>query len=267
MPRIEHIIENEIEKKHCGKCKTFKNILEFGNSSTNWDKLRSTCKNCLKEDNKNNKEKKTEYNKKYWVETKEEQSAKHKKWTEENKEHVKEKMNEWLEKNKEHKKEKDKEYRINNWEAKKKYNREWQKKDYHDMKTNPERKDELAIHKIKYNTSRRIREMLGSKKSSKTMEYVGCSLEDLKLHLEKQFTKEMSWDNYGHKDGWHIDHILPCDAFNFNFKLESKACFYYKNLRPLNAVENIIKKNKFEKTEFDLYLSWYKENIHKKDLQ
>jgi len=111
MPRIEHLIENNIEKKHCGKCKTYKNILDFGYSCNMWDNLRPTCKDCLKEINLNNK--------KYWVETKEDQTERHKKWREENKEHVKEKMKEWVEKNKVYKKQKDKEYRINNWEKKK----------------------------------------------------------------------------------------------------------------------------------------------------
>jgi len=274
MPRIEHINENNIEKKYCGKCKKYNQLSDFGNSSTTWDNLRPTCKNCLKEFNLNNKEKRTEYNKKYWTETKEDQTIKHKKWVEENKEHVKEKMKEWLDNNKEYKKEKDKEYRINNWDKKKEYNREWKRKNYHDMKTNPERKNELARYKIKYNTARRIREMLGFKKSNKTMEYVGCSLEDFKIYLEKQFTKEMSWDNYGEdknndkKNAWQIDHIIPCDAFNFDNENEVKACFYFKNLRPLWASENIIKKNKFDKNTLDTYLNWYNTNVlNKKKVQ
>jgi hypothetical protein len=271
MPRIEHLIENNIEKKHCGKCKTYKNILDFGYSCNTWDNLRPTCKDCLKEINLNNKDKITEYNKKYWVETKEEQTEKHKKWREENKEHVKEKMKEWLEKNKEHKKQKDKEYRINNWEKKKEYNRDWKRKNYLDMKTNPERKEELIKYKIKTNTSRRIREMLSFKKSNRTIEYVGCSLDDFKLHLENQFIDKMSWDNYGEdaskdkKNAWHIDHIIPCDAFDFDDEFETKACFYYKNLRPLWASENIIKKNTFNKELFKTYLEMFKKETNVKE--
>ena len=36
MPRIEHIVENNIEKKHCGKCKTYKLLEVFGNSCSSW---------------------------------------------------------------------------------------------------------------------------------------------------------------------------------------------------------------------------------------
>ena len=116
MPRIEHIVENNIEKKHCGKCKTYKSLEIFGNSCSSWDGLRTTCKECLKLENIQNKDKRTEYNKKYWEETKELQSEKCKKWRENNKEHVKENMKKWYENNKEYKKEKDKEYRIKNWD-------------------------------------------------------------------------------------------------------------------------------------------------------
>ena len=149
MPRIEHKIENNVEKKHCGKCKTFKPLDNFGNASDTWDLLRNTCKDCLKQENLNKKDKITEYNKKYWQETKKEQTEKNKKWKEENSEYYKAYMRNWLENNKEHKREKDKEYRIKNWEKRKEQINRWRKKDYHDMKTNPERREELFLLKIK----------------------------------------------------------------------------------------------------------------------
>lgn len=272
MPRIEHITENNVEMKFCGKCKKFNPLDNFGNSCSTWDKLRPTCKNCLKEINLLNKDKRTEYNKQYWEKTKDEQKEKCKKWREENKEYVKEKMTEWLENNKEYKKQKDKEYRINNWEKKKEYNRNWQRKNYADMKSNPERAEELAQYKIKTNTSRRIREILGSNKSEKCMDYVGISLDDFKLHLEKQFTKEMTWENYGEnkdknkKDAWHIDHYIPCKAFDLSDPIQVKACFYYKNLRPLWASENIEKKDEYDEDELKEYLEWYNTNVENKKL-
>ena len=73
--------------------------------------MRTTCKECLKLENIKNKDKRTEYNKKYWIETKELQSEKYKKWRENNKEHVKEhvkeNMKKWYENNKEHEKDKE----------------------------------------------------------------------------------------------------------------------------------------------------------------
>lgn len=273
MPRIEHKIENNVEKKHCGKCKTFKPLDNFGNASDTWDLLRNTCKECLKQENIKNKDKRTEYNKKYWEITKDDQKEKCKKWREENSDYRKAYQQNWLENNIELKKQLDKEYRIKNWDKKKAYNREWQKKNYQDMKNNPERKEELFLLKIKKNTARRIREMLGTNKSQKAIEYVGIPIDQFKEHLEKQFLDGMTWDNYGEdvfKDkvkAWHIDHIIPCNAFDFSNPIHVKACFYYKNLRPLWAKDNIVKKDTYDKNEFNKYLKWYIDNISNNKLE
>lgn len=47
-------------------------------------------------------------------------------------------------------------------------------------------------------------------KNDKTVNILGYSAEDLKVHLEKQFADGMSWDNHGE---WHIDHIKPVSSF------------------------------------------------------
>jgi hypothetical protein len=73
-------------------------------------------------------------------------------------------------------------------------------------------------------------------KSISTIKLIGCNIEFLKQHLEKQFTKGMTWKNYG---DWHIDHILPCYTFDLSKKSEQLKCFNYKNLRPLWAEENL----------------------------
>ena len=68
-------------------------------------------------------------------------------------------------------------------------------------------------------------------------------MEKLKKHLEKQFQKGMTWNNYG-MYGWHIDHIIPCSAFNLNLESEQRKCFNYTNLQPLWAIDNIKKGDK-----------------------
>ncbi len=83
----------------------------------------------------------------------------------------------------------------------------------------------------------------GARKSISTLDLVGCSLQQLKVHLESQFREGMSWDNHG-QHGWHIDHIIPCFGFNLNDSEEQKQCFHYTNLQPLWAHENHSKKNK-----------------------
>jgi hypothetical protein len=40
----------------------------------------------------------------------------------------------------------------------------------------------------------------------------------------------MSWDNYGKV--WHIDHIIPCAAFNHENQEEVNRCWNYKNYSP-----------------------------------
>ncbi len=75
-------------------------------------------------------------------------------------------------------------------------------------------------------------------KSERTSELVGCSLLELRTHLEKQFQCGMSWDNYGK---WHIDHIKPCMKFDLTKLSERQQCFHYSNLQPLWATENLAK--------------------------
>jgi hypothetical protein len=85
--------------------------------------------------------------------------------------------------------------------------------------------------------------MDGRSKSKHTMELLGCSIEEFKIYLEKQFTKGMNWGNYG-KKGWHIDHILPCASFDLTDPEQQKKCFHYTNLQPLWAEDNYKKKDK-----------------------
>lgn len=224
-------------QRKCTKCQAWKASSEYYKHKKNSDKLMPHCKSCDNE--------------------------KSKKWREANKEHVKNKMKEWLENNKEHKKQKDREYRIQNWDKKKTYNREYAKKKYHEMKNDPACTHEFAQHKIKKNTSRRIREMLGQKKSQKCLDYVGCSLDKLKNHLEKTMEDGMHWRNYGEsktfgkKYAWHIDHIIPCDAFDFNHLVEKYACFHYKNLRACWWDDNIVKHATYDKEDKERYMKWF----------
>jgi hypothetical protein len=77
----------------------------------------------------------------------------------------------------------------------------------------------------------------GNSKSARTMELLGCSADELKKHLEAKFQTGMTWGNYG-RDGWHIDHIIPCASFDLSKSEEQKRCFDFMNLQPLWADEN-----------------------------
>lgn len=80
-------------------------------------------------------------------------------------------------------------------------------------------------------------------KSKKWSKILGYTPDELKAHIEKQFTKGMSWKNKG---DWHIDHIVPVSSFKLtgiddpNFH----SCFGLHNLRPMWAKDNMAKSNK-----------------------
>jgi hypothetical protein len=80
-------------------------------------------------------------------------------------------------------------------------------------------------------------------KSARTMKLVGCSIEELKNYLKKQFVAGMSWKNHGK---WHVDHIRPCITFDLSKPNEQRKCFHYTNLQPLWAIDNLEKKDKFQ---------------------
>jgi YesN/AraC family two-component response regulator len=84
-------------------------------------------------------------------------------------------------------------------------------------------------------------------KSVRTEKLIGCSVEQLKQHLESKFVKGMSWSNHGSgwngmgMKEWHIDHIKPCASFDLSKPSEQHKCFHYTNLQPLWATENLSK--------------------------
>jgi hypothetical protein len=95
--------------------------------------------------------------------------------------------------------------------------------------------------KIKSLLRRRLLNAVGKNfKKGKAIEYLGCSIEEFKTHIAKQFKDGMAWDN--HKvDVWHIDHIKPCDSFDLTKEEEQRICFHYSNMQPLWAKENYSK--------------------------
>ena len=92
------------------------------------------------------------------------------------------------------------------------------------------------------NLRSRISQFIKSKKihkDNKTLDLVGLSLNELKIHLQSQFKEGMSWENYG---SWHIDHIIPLSSAQTTEEF-NKLC-HYTNLQPLWASENLSKGNK-----------------------
>ncbi len=89
-----------------------------------------------------------------------------------------------------------------------------------------------------------VSDCLNGKKAWKSWQHLlGYSIDDLMVHLERQFSRGMSWDNR-HK--WHIDHIVPVASFDFNCSKshEFQACWALTNLRPMWAEANRQKSDK-----------------------
>jgi len=85
-------------------------------------------------------------------------------------------------------------------------------------------------------------------KKTNTLNLLGAqSWEQIQHYIESQFLEGMFWDNHGE---WHIDHHKPVDWFIKNKDLTKeevqKECFNYLNLRPLWAIDNLKKSNKWE---------------------
>ena len=113
-----------------------------------------------------------------------------------------------------------------------------------------ERGDPLLIikNRIRCRTKGAIRAMNIRKKSS-THEMLGCSWLTLKSHLEKRFSKGMTWDNIGR---WHIDHIIPLSSARTEKELIRLA--HFSNLQPLWAKDNLVKNDSIVDCQPELIL-------------
>jgi len=73
----------------------------------------------------------------------------------------------------------------------------------------------------------------GYRKSRRLQEILRCSIPEFIHHIERQFTRGMSWTNQG---AWEIDHIVPLSTARTEAELT--ALFCHTNMRPLWKREN-----------------------------
>ena len=97
-------------------------------------------------------------------------------------------------------------------------------------------KPQGRIHKAMRDGIRHAMKGSGTTKTLRTMAIVGCSIDALKVHLERQFKRGMTWSNYGKL--WQIDHITPVSYFDLTEPTQLALCFNWQNLRPLFAKKN-----------------------------
>jgi len=132
-----------------------------------------------------------------------------------------------------------KKWRQQNKEDLRAKHKEWMKSDKGKELHRKYRK--YPFNKIKHNLRRRMSDFLKKARAEKVSvsRLIGCSSLEFKQHIEKQFRRGMTWDNYG--THWHVDHILPCASFDHTNKKQIAQCWHYTNLRPLRAMENMLK--------------------------
>ena len=90
-------------------------------------------------------------------------------------------------------------------------------------------------YKITQHIRRSIRRLLIGSKATTDAE-LGYTSSDLVRHLERQFTKGMTWENYG--DAWEVDHINPIKWFLENGITDAAIVNALSNLRPLDKAAN-----------------------------
>lgn len=94
-----------------------------------------------------------------------------------------------------------------------------------------------------------LRKGSNSKKSS-ILKCLPYTIQQLKEHLEKQFEPWMNWKNHGAyeegKQTWQIDHIIPQSKLPYDSMEHEnfQKCWALENLRPLDSLENIKKGNR-----------------------
>ena len=184
---------------------------------------------------RNNKDKVREKRKRYEASHAEEIRRRNKEYRENNKETVAETVR----KSREKRKEKIKEYHKNRnkipevREAINKRQREWRAR-------NPEMRAARAASRT-LGMALRKRSL---RKTAKTEEMIGLPFEMFKEYIADLFWPGMTWDNYGGKTGWHIDHILPVVSFDLTAEEGQRKVNRYDNLQPLWPDDNVSKQGR-----------------------
>ena len=234
-------------ERQCNVCKEIKNLESFYKVKKNKFGRGYECKECVKHrqrEYKNRPERKKIQKEKYELNKKSIlENARVYNNTDERKQARKERYSKL--KNDTTHLEKRKEWYENNRDDLREYRKEWYQKNKEYCKEywlNRYHND--PVYKLQMSLRARILGAIRAQKAqkeSKTEELIGCTYKELKTHLENQFTEGMSWDNHGE---WHIDHIIPCAAFDLTKDEEQGRCFHYTNLQPLWAKDNLSKKDK-----------------------
>ena len=196
--------------KQCNKCKQFKEDTEFDKCSNTKDGLYTSCKSCKKISNKLYKDKKRE---------------ERKQWEKDNAALL------LIEKEK---------LEVQRRERRRLYSIDYRLKNREQILANIKlrRQTDIVFRLNKVMSSSLYHALKDNKAEQHWEDLVPYNLQQLKEHIELQFTPEMTWNNYG--EYWEVDHIIPQNTFSFTSHLDRdfQICWSLANLRPLNWLVN-----------------------------
>ena len=205
-------VQDYSKGKKCGGCDTFKLWECFSKDKNKKDGRQSQCKECIKI-----------HSARRYAEKGEELRENTKKWKENNREKCDIVNREWKKNNRDKVNASQNNYRNNNPHV-----------------------------KLKDNVSRGIRKVIEKMKDGGVLtkkhgalKYLGCSAEFFCDYIRSQYKDGMTDHNYG-VGGWHLDHIKPCAAFDFDNEEELYECFHYTNYQPMWGDENNEKSSWYE---------------------
>tara|TARA_R110000850_G_scaffold106989_1_gene218399 strand:- start:61 stop:774 length:714 start_codon:yes stop_codon:yes gene_type:complete len=141
-----------------------------------------------------------------------------------------------------------KKYNEDNRESISEYAKKYSKDNKGKMRGYAKKRRQDPINRMKDNARKRSRQYI--KTPGLSWAGFGCTSDEYRAHMEKQFTKRMTWDNYG--TYWHDDHIRPKASFDWNDPEQRKQCEHYTNKQPLEAKKNLAKSDNWDgQTGFD----------------
>lgn len=78
-------------------------------------------------------------------------------------------------------------------------------------------------------------------KSGHTVDILGYSADEFKLHVESHFQPGMTWENHGE---WELDHVRPISSFPPDARVHEVNAL--NNLRPLWSIDNRLKRDQWD---------------------
>lgn len=261
---MNQVIQPDTTNKLCPKCQQIQKLTDFYKNKNRKDGFDCYCKNCQNKKsklwqldnpdkvnatsnrwNKKHRERRNQISKNWRSNNVEQYQQIKKNWNQKNPDKIKIHNQTFYQNHTETIKNRVKEWKHNNSAQTKKYGKEWRQNNREIVRQYFNQRMLDPIKRLLQNQRSRIRGILHHnhlKKNQRTLKYLGCTADELKKHLEQQFTEGMTWDNH-QQFGWHVDHIQPLSKFDYTDPEQVKIAFWYTNLQPLWWYDNLKKRD------------------------